>query len=217
MGMACHVFRSLVKEMHKAGLCDSHYVKAEEKVSIFMRLMIYGMGNREAQERFQRSRDTISKSFHTVLSIVSNSHFYSKFVKLPNNEVPSIIKEDPRFQPFTGALAAVDGSLEDAFVMEEDMGRYRSRKGCVSQNILAGSTFDMEICYMMTGWEGSTADGCLWEEARQKNLAIPPEQYWLGDAGFPLCEACLVPYHGKRYHLKEWAKGNQRYFTSCMN
>lgn len=175
------------------------------------------MGNREAQERFQRSGDTISKSFHTVLEIVSNSPFYSQLVKLPNNEVPSIIAEDPRFQPFVGALAAVDGSLEDAFVMEEDMSRYRSRKGRISQNILAGSTFDMEICYMMTGWEGSTADGRLWEEARQKNLAIPPGQYWLGDAGFPLCEACLVPYRGKRYHLKEWAKGNQRYFTSHMD
>lgn len=36
MGMACHVFQSLVKEMRRAGLRDGCYVKAEEKVSIFM-------------------------------------------------------------------------------------------------------------------------------------------------------------------------------------
>lgn len=215
--MARHVFQKLVQEMRQAGLHDSRYVCAEEKVSIFLRLMIYGLGNREAQERFQRSADTISKSFHTVLEIASNSSFYLKLVKLPSAEIPTIIAGDPRFQPFSRARATVDGSLEDAFVLEEDMSQYQSRKGRISQNILAAATFDMLICYMMTGWEGSTADGRLWEEARQRNLAIPPGCYYLGDAGFPLCDTCLVPYRGKQYHLKEWAKGNQRYSTCCIS
>ncbi len=130
-------------------------------------------------------------------------HSSQHYVQLPSEEIPPILHDDC-YKPFIGAQAAADGSLADACVMEEDMGRYRSRKGRISQNILAGSTFDMQICYMMTGWEGSTADGRLWEEARQRNLAIPPDWYWLGDAGFPLCETMLVPYRGKRYHLKEW-------------
>lgn len=211
MGMARHVFMDMVEDMRAVGLRDTRYVSAEEQVSIFMRLIIYGMGNREAQERFQRSGDTISKAFHRVLEIATNTLFYTKHVHLPDHDkVSPIISDDDRYKPFVGAEAAGDGSLEDAWVMEEDMGRYRSRKGRISQNILTGCTFDMQICYMMTGWEGSTADGRLWEEARQNNLAIPPNRYWLGDAGFPLCDAMLVPYRGKRYHLKEWAKGNQR-------
>ena len=36
-------------------------------------------------------------------------------------------------------------------------------------------------------------------------------KYYLGDAGFPSCDALLVLYHGVRYHLKEWAQGNQQY------
>jgi hypothetical protein len=216
MAMAQHVFTNLVRHMRRAGLCDTRYVTAEEQVSIFLRLIVYGMGNREAQERFQRSGDTISKAFHRVLELITNSSFYSTFVHLPGNEVPDLIATDPRYKPFFGAQAAADGSLEDAFVMEEDMGHYQSRKGRISQNILAGCTFNMEICYMMTGWEGSTADGRLWEEARQRNLAIPPDRYWLGDAGFPLCDTMLVPYRGKRYHLKEWAKGNQQFVCSYV-
>ncbi|KAJ3979341.1 hypothetical protein F5890DRAFT_1383520, partial [Lentinula detonsa] len=91
-------------------LRDSRYVQADEKVSIFLRLMIFGMGNREAQERFQRSADTISKSFHSVLDITSGS-FYIKYVKLPSGvEVSPIISNDPRFQPFSEAQATIDGS-----------------------------------------------------------------------------------------------------------
>ncbi|KAJ3978260.1 hypothetical protein F5890DRAFT_1385374, partial [Lentinula detonsa] len=51
---------------------------------------------------------------------------------------------------------------------------------------------------------GSTADSHLWEVARETDLAIPQNRYFLGDAGFPLCDTCMVPFRGKRYHLKEW-------------
>ncbi|THU76995.1 hypothetical protein K435DRAFT_576043, partial [Dendrothele bispora CBS 962.96] len=60
MGMGRHVFQNLVQDLSKCGLCGSRYVTAEERVAIFLRLVIYGTGQREAQERFQRSADTIS-------------------------------------------------------------------------------------------------------------------------------------------------------------
>lgn len=68
----------------------------------------------------------------------------------------------------------------------------------------------------MTGWEGSTADGRLWEAARAIDLTIPNGKYWLADAGFPHCDLLLVPYRNVRYHLKEWAKGNQ-WYVSLVN
>jgi hypothetical protein len=210
MGMARHVFQNLVRDLSKCGLGGSRNVTVEERVAIFLRLIIYGMGQRETQERFQRSADTVSKAFHRVLNAISGPPFYTHFVKLPDDEVPFVIQSDPKYAAFRDARACVDGSLEDAFVIEEDMSRYRSRKGRISQNILAACTFDMQLCYMMTGWEGSTADGRLWEEARKRDLDISPGRYWLADAGFPLSEYCMVPYRGKRYHLKEWAKSNQR-------
>jgi len=35
--------------------------------------------------------------------------------------------------------------------------------------------------------------------------------YYLADAGFPSCGALLTPFRGVRYHLREWAHGNQKY------
>lgn len=70
--------------------------------------------------------------------------------------------------------------------------------------------FNMLFSYILPGWEGSAADSRIWTDARSSDLRIPFGKYYLGDAGFPSCDALLVPYRGVRYHLKEWANGNRR-------
>ncbi|KAJ3978261.1 hypothetical protein F5890DRAFT_1384639, partial [Lentinula detonsa] len=65
---------------------------------------------REAQERFQRSADTISKAFHRILQIACSAPFYTKYVHLPEDTTPEIIAQDRRYQPFRDCLAAIDGS-----------------------------------------------------------------------------------------------------------
>jgi hypothetical protein len=57
-----------------------------------------------------------------------------------------------------------------------------------------------------------TSDSTIFEYAHEHDLAAPVGRYLLADAGFPLCDALMTPYHGIHYHLKEWAQGNQRYF-----
>jgi hypothetical protein len=62
MGMAKHVFRRLVLELQVfAGLHPTKYVSMNEQVAIFLFICVKGESNRQAQERFQRSGDTISK------------------------------------------------------------------------------------------------------------------------------------------------------------
>ena len=73
----------------------------------------------------------------------------------------------------------------------------------------------MRFCYVLSGWEGSAADGQVYEDAQETDFAIPPGKFYLADAGFPVCDALLVPYCGVRYHLKEWGKAGQRFF-SCL-
>ena len=36
--------------------------------------------------------------------------------------------------------------------------------------------------------------------------SIPEGKYYLADAGYPLCDALLVPFQGVCYHLREWEK-----------
>lgn len=141
-----------------------------------------------------------------------SKEFYHCYVSLPPPDViPPEIRNDPRFYPFfKDCRGAVDGSLLDAFVSQADMSRYRSRKGRISTNLLAACHFSLLFCYLLSGWEGSAADSRVFDDARRTDFPIAPGTYYLGDAGFPLCDALLVPYRGVRYHLKEWEQSNQR-------
>jgi len=124
-----------------------------------------------------------------------SKEFYGHYVRLPKNEVPAEICDHPQFFPFfKGCCGAVDGSLLDAFVSKFDMARYRSQKGRISTNLLAACLFLLQFCYVLSGWEGSAADSCIFKDACRSDFAIMPGTYYLGDAGFPLCDALLVPY-----------------------
>lgn len=143
-----------------------------------------------------------------------SSAFYTRYVFPPPDAVPPEIATNPKFSPyFDECRATTDGTQIAEHVPVEDAGPHRNRKGFLSQNVLACVSFDMRFTYVLTGWEGSIADSRLWAEARQDGLAIPPGQYYLGDAGFPSCDACLVPYRGVRYHLREWRQGPTGYVS----
>ena len=62
LGLNKHVFSKLLQELQaRAGLVDSKYIQASEQLAIFLYLATTGLTNRKAQERFQRSAETISK------------------------------------------------------------------------------------------------------------------------------------------------------------
>ena len=66
----------------------------------------------------------------------------------------------------------------------------------------------MKFVYFITGWEGSAADATMYAHSHLLDLAIPPEKFYLADAGFRICDSLLVPYHGVHYHLAEWGQAN---------
>jgi hypothetical protein len=125
---------------------------------------------------------------------------------------PKEIHGDRWFYPFFEKChGAVDGSLLDAFVSAADMAQYQSRKGHISTNLFAVCHFSVLFCYILSGWEGSAADSRIFHNARRTDFPIAPGTCYLGYAGFPLCNALLVPYRGVRYHLKEWSQSGQRW------
>jgi hypothetical protein len=139
--------------------------------------------------------------------------FYDKYVKLPQPETPPEIFENPKLHPyFDKCLGAIDGSYIDAYVPSDPdaAARYRNRKGRLSMNILAACSFDMRYLYVLSGWEGSAADGQIYNDARATNFYIPEGYFYLGDAGFGLCDSVLVPYRNTRYHLREWEQVGKR-------
>ncbi|KAJ7933589.1 hypothetical protein B0H13DRAFT_1592252, partial [Mycena leptocephala] len=65
-GMNRHFFLKLIQALRvKCTLAPTKYVSSEEQVAIFLR--ITGLGNREHQERFQRSGETISKCAYSIV------------------------------------------------------------------------------------------------------------------------------------------------------
>ena len=40
-------------------------------------------------------------------------------------------------------------------------------------------------------------------------LHVPANKYYLANAGFPICDALLIPKCGVQYHLAEWGWAKQ--------
>ena len=128
---------------------------------------------------------------------------------LPDANTPLAceIEDNPKFHPFfQDCQGSIDGTHLDAFVPDDAVAHYRNQKGHLSQNVLAACSQDMQFTHILSGWEGSAADGHIYEDARQCDLTIPPNKYFLADAGFPMCNGLMVPYRGERYHLNEWGR-----------
>jgi hypothetical protein len=129
-------------------------------------------------------------------------------VNLPGSEVPAAIRDNPKFYPFfENCVGAIDGSLIPIYaqgVSRDELAPWRSRKGTISQNILAAVDFSMNFRYILSGWEGSTHDGRVLTAAREQGFEAPPGCYYLADAGYTAnSDLLLTPYQKTRYHLRE--------------
>lgn len=207
LGVRKHVFRKLCSVLQEKGvLSDSRWVSIEEQLAIFLRAGVTNDSNRRLMETFQRSGDTISRMFHSVLDALLTPQFYNAYVKLPDpRTVPPEIADFDDFYPwFKDCIGALDGTHKLALPPDHLEGRYRNRKGVHSINVLAACNFSLFFVYVLSGWEGSACDSAVFEDARSSDFPIPPGKYYLADAGYATCNALLTPYRGVRYHLKEW-------------
>jgi hypothetical protein len=148
-----------------------------------------------------------------MLIFFSSAPFYNQYVHLPpvGAPTPPKIRNNPKFYPFfKDALSAIDGTHINCNAMAEMRQAARDRKGSITQNCLAICRFDMKFYYIFSGWDGSAADSTMFYDARITDLHIPAGKYYLADAGFPICDALLIPKRGVRYHLAEWGRAQQR-------
>nr|XP_009778301.1 PREDICTED: putative nuclease HARBI1 [Nicotiana sylvestris]XP_016437064.1 PREDICTED: putative nuclease HARBI1 [Nicotiana tabacum] len=104
-------------------------------------------------------------------------------------------------------VGAIDGTHVLASVPIEHQNRYRGRKGNTTQNVLAVVSFNLKFTYVLAGWEGSTHDSRILNDAleRPRGFQVPQEKYYLLDAGYGLRKGFIPPYHGVRYHLQEYS------------
>jgi DDE superfamily endonuclease len=199
--------------VRKSNFRDTRYMDTIEQLGIFLYSVSTDLSMRKLAERFQRSTETINRTFHKVMHHFLWPEFYKAFVTFPTEStpVPDYIEDNNSFFPyFKDCIGAVDGSHIPISPPENQRAPFRNRKGFLSQNVLAVCDFDAKFTMVLSGWEGSVADSTLWLEGRRIGALPTPEgKYLLGDAGFANCDTCITPYRGVRYHLKEWASANK--------
>uniref|UniRef100_A0A803MZC3 Transposase n=1 Tax=Chenopodium quinoa TaxID=63459 RepID=A0A803MZC3_CHEQI len=189
---------------NKYGLLPSERMSTLEKLGIFLCVLSIVASNREAQERFQHSGETISRVFKEVLDATQG---LSRDILRPRDpefkEIPNQIANDTRYMPyFKDCIGAIDGTHMDVIVPEEDQLRYQGRKGTPTLNVLAACDFDLLFTYVLTSWEGSAHDSRIFlDTISNPSLNFPkppPGKYYLADKGYLEREGYLTPYHKTR-------------------
>lgn len=212
--MSKAVFIRLCDILSELGLQDTTKgVTVAHQLMIFLFIVKDGASSRTAQEHFQHSGETISRHFHKVLAALV--HLAPSTMMIPNGTyvAPEIASNTKFFPYFRDAIGAVDGTHIPVYIKTGNADAFRDKDGRLSQNVLACCDFGMMFQFVLAGWEGSAHDGLLGDHALRTGLIIPRGKYLLADAGFPICEAFLVPYRGVRYHLRETAQAAQRLVT----
>ncbi|GJY92917.1 ALP1-like protein [Tanacetum coccineum] len=74
-----------------------------------------------------------------------------------------------------GCLGALDRTLVKVTPPSGEKSRYRTRKGCISTNVLGVCCPNMQFIYVLPGWEGSAHDGRVLRDAisRPQGLRVP--------------------------------------------
>ncbi|KAG8485667.1 hypothetical protein CXB51_018850 [Gossypium anomalum] len=188
-------------------LKSSRNMLVDEQVAIFLHIISHHLKNRVIKHHFNRSEETVSRSFHNVLNVVIRLQdvLFKKAEPITANST------DPRWKWFKNCLGALDGTHIKIRVPTVDKPRYRTRKGDIATNMLGVCTSDMQFVYVLPGWEGSVADGRVLRDAisRRHGLKVSHGCYYLVDAGYTNCEGFLAPFRGQRYHLNEWRQSYQ--------
>ncbi|XP_026388390.1 putative nuclease HARBI1 [Papaver somniferum] len=209
-----HVFRKLCDMLRRRDLLrDTHGVKIEEQVGIFLNIIGHNERNRVIQERFQHSGETISRYFNNALKAIKS--LSREFLQPPEPTTPTEILGSTRFYPyFKDCIGVIDGMHIPAHVIAKDQPRFRNRRGVLTQNVLAACTLDLQFIFVYPGWEGSAEDSrvlrAVLNDPDQNFPQITEGKYYLVDGGYTNMKGFVAPYQGYRYHIHELRGANQQ-------
>lgn len=177
------VFLSLVEQLQQHGLKETKNIGIHESVAMFLHTVGHALSSRMQQERFQHSGETISRHFHNVLMACCRLAMSNIKPKDPTfRHVHTKIRFGKYWPFFKHAIGAIDGTHVSCVVSATDQTKFISRKGTVSQNVMAVCDWDMCFTFVLAGWEGSAHDARIFDHALttpSMNFPHPPEGIFL--------------------------------------
>ena len=101
-----HILINLCRDLERNyGLTPSRRMTVLEKVGMFLYVLSLGASNRQVQERFQHSGETVSRNFHEVLKTMMRFSIDLIKPKDPTfSTIPSEILNDERYMPHLKVL-----------------------------------------------------------------------------------------------------------------
>jgi hypothetical protein len=164
----CMVFRD------RGLLQDTIHMCVEQQVVMFLNTMGHNLRNRFVGTNYDRSGETVSRYFNKVLHAISELR--DKLIRPPSLETPTKIAGSSRWDPyFKDCIGAIDGTHVRAFVSKDMETSFRGRKSHCTQNIMVAVDFDLRFMYVLAGWEGTTHDALVLQDAleRENGLRVP--------------------------------------------
>ncbi|XP_028075009.1 uncharacterized protein LOC114277307 [Camellia sinensis] len=140
-----------------------HGLAVEESVAMFIHVL-KGKQNREIQERFQHSGETVSRHVHNVLNSMKEFTVVHCRPTYSQHRIHPYVRSRRKYLPFKDCIGAIDGTHVSAWVTGPDAATYFGRKYCHTQNIMAAVDFDMCFIFISCGWEGSMHDSRIFNE-----------------------------------------------------
>jgi len=193
------------------GLKSTTRMSSREALAMFLWIIGPPEPIRQAEDKFTRSMETISRKFEYVLECVYN---LAKDIIRPSD--PSFSTVHPKianhkYAPFfDNAIGAIDGTHVKVIVPGKKVGPYFGRSKEKTQNVLAICDFDRRFTFVAAGIPGSAHDWTVLQEVmfrhNDKFPHPPPGKFYLVDSGYPSRPGFLPPYKGVRYHVDDWKK-----------
>ncbi|KAJ0965322.1 hypothetical protein J5N97_026460 [Dioscorea zingiberensis] len=208
--MEPHIFRALVDRLRERSLLhNSKRTTVEEQVAMFMYTLAHNASNRDVQERFQHSAETVSRYFGKVLKAVNR--LAREYIQPPSTITSPVIQDSRKFFPyFKDCVGAIDGTHIPITISLALQDPYRNRKQTLSQNVMVACDFDLRFVYVRAGWEGSASDARILQCSLEQGFEVPRGKYYLVDAGYANTPNFIAPYRGVRYHLQEQGRAQCR-------
>lgn len=191
---------------HRYGLASTRRMTSVETLAIFLWMCGGQQSMRQADNRFERSLETINRKFNKVLGCVVR--LAADIIKPRDPQVRTVHQRlrAARFAPyFDNCIGAIDGTHVPVTVPTDKVIQYTGRKTYTSQNVLAICDFDMRFTFVVAGWPGSVHDMRVFKDAVDKfkeTFPFPPQgKFYLVDSGFPNSPGYLAPFRGM---VPEW-------------
>lgn len=161
------------------GLQGSRRTLAREVLAVTLHILGHNVSMQLASERFQHSTETISRFF--ARGIIAIKRMSADVIRPADHlfmNIPPQILNDARYMPFfKDCIGAIDGTHVDARVPADQQVAYIGRHGTTTQNVMAVCDFNMCYTFALAGWEGSTHDSRIFQQALMDpsfNFPYPP-------------------------------------------